>query len=74
MNDIHKSSDLSHFILFADDTTLITKSIIYITDIINAELAKLPIWFKVNKLSLNISKYKFIVFCSTRKQTPIPLI
>ena len=74
MNDIHKSSNLFHFILFADDTTLITKNAIYNTDISNAELAKLSIWFKVNKLSLNISKSKFIVFRSARKQTPIPLI
>ena len=74
MNDIHKSSHLFHVILFADDTTLITKNDIYNTDIINAELAKLSIWFKVNKFSLNISKSKFIVFHSARKQTPIPLI
>ena len=66
MNDIQKSSNLFHFILFADDTTLITKNAIYNTDIINAEL--------VNKLSLNISKSTFIVFRSARKQTPIPLI
>ena len=74
MNDIHKSSNFLHFILFADDTTLITKKKIYNTDIINAELAKLSIWFKVNKLSLNISKSKFIVFRLARKQTHIPLI
>ena len=74
MNDIHKSSNLFHFILFADDTTLIMKNVIYSTDIINAELAKLSIWLKVNKLSLNISKSKFIVFRSARKQTPIPLV
>ena len=74
MNDIHKSSNPFHFIFFADDTTLITKNDIYNTDIINAELAKFSIWFEVNKLSLNISKSKFIVFCSARKQTPIPLI
>ena len=74
MNDIHKSSNLFHFILFADDTTLITKNAIYNTDSINAELAKLSIWFKVNKLSLNVSKSKFMVFRSARKQTPIPLI
>ena len=46
MNDIHKSSNLFDFILFADDTTLIRKNIIYNTDIINAELSKLSIWFK----------------------------
>ena len=43
MNDIHKSHNRFHFILFADDTTLITKNAIYNTDIINAELAKLSI-------------------------------
>ena len=74
MNDIHNSSNLFHFILFADDTTLITKNDIYNTDIINAELAKPSIWYKINKLSLNISKSKLIVFRSARKQTPIPLI
>ena len=58
----------------SDDTTLITKNNIYNTAIINAELAKLSIWFKVNKLSLNISKSKFIVFHSARKQTPVPLM
>ena len=74
MNDIHKSSNLFYLILFADDTTLITKNKIYNTDIINAELAKLSIWFEVNKVSLNISKFKCIVFRSARKQTPIPFI
>ena len=61
MNNIHKSSDLFHFILFANDTTLITKNDIYNTDIINAELAKLSIWFKVNKI---FSKYFQIqIYC-----------
>ena len=67
MNDIHTSSNLFHFIFFADDTTLTTNTNIYNTDIINGELAKLSIWFKVNTLYLNISKSKFIVFCSARK-------
>ena len=55
VNDIHKSSNLFHFILFADDTTLITNNNIYNTDIINATLNR----FEINKLSLNISKSKF---------------
>ena len=74
MNGVYKSSNIYHFIIFADDTTLITKNNIYNADIINTELAKLSIWFKVNKLSLNIFKSKFIVSRSTRKQTHIPLI
>ena len=62
MNGMHTYSNFFHFILFADDTTLITKNYIYNTDTNNAELATLSIWFKVNKLSLNISNSKFIVF------------
>ena len=29
---------------------------------INKELSKLPIWLKLNKLSLNVSKPKFMIF------------
>ena len=36
MNDVYKSSNIFHFIIFADDTTLITKNNIYNADIINA--------------------------------------
>ena len=74
MNDIHNATNLFHFILFADDTTLITKNGVNKSNIINAELAKLSLWFKVNKLSLNLSKSKFIVFRQPQKKITEPII
>ena len=36
-------------------------------EILNAELQKIDIWFKCNRLSLNISKTNYIVFNSNKK-------
>ena len=53
-----------HFIIFADDT-----NIFYLNDdpdtlvnVVNEELSKLNTWFKINKLSLNVSKSNFMIF------------
>ena len=50
--------------LFADDTSLFYshKDLNTITDVLNEELGKISIWFKSNKLSLNIKKSCFICF------------
>jgi len=54
-----------HFILFADDTNLFYSH----SDInalilnVNAEISKIATWCNVNKLSLNIKKTNFIIFC-----------
>ena len=46
------------FILFADDTNICMsdKSLTNLNDKINSELRKVSIWFKFNKLSLNVKK------------------
>ena len=64
INDIHKSSTLLKFILFADDTTVLfkSKSLSELFRTMNHELKTVSEWFKANKLSLNISKTNFIVF------------
>lgn len=68
MNDIHHASDLFHFILYADDTTLTAsvssahQSLAHFSSLVNHELEKIRIWLSLNKLSLNISKSKFMVF------------
>ena len=67
MNDLHNSSKLFPFILFADDTTLLTKKGIN-KNFINRELCKISIWFKVNKLSLNVPKSKCILFHQPQKK------
>ncbi len=63
INDFPQATDL-YSSLFADDTML-TKSMSNVdnlNDIANNELIKVSNWFKANKLSLNISKTKFMIF------------
>jgi hypothetical protein len=58
INDIVNSSNLANFIMFADDTNLFFthKNLNALESIVNNELAKITVWFKLNKLSLNIKK------------------
>ena len=64
VNDLHSSSSLLSFLLFADDTTIIYSSPNYDSFVytLNCELIKVSSWFKSNKLSLNSSKTKCIFF------------
>ena len=72
MKDIYTVSNKLDFILYADDTTLSSPlcsfthgengDVNYISRMINAELTKISDWLVVNKLSLNASKTKFMVF------------
>ena len=58
INDIVNASTLANIIMFADDTNLFfhDKNIENLYKITNYELEKISIWFKLNKLSLNIKK------------------
>ena len=62
-NDLCDASRLES-ILFADDTNLFIseKDPVTLNNTLNSELNKLSAWFAANKLSLNISKTKFMVF------------
>ena len=42
--------------------------------IINYELSKISIWLKADKLSLNVNKYKFMVFCTPQKNIRLPTL
>ena len=61
-------SKLLNIILFADDTGIFysTRNIVDIACTVNNELEKLDIWFRVNKLSLNVNKTNFIIFASKK--------
>ena len=71
INDINKASTVFDFELYADDTTLtctlerlsplLTRETNF-SDIVNKELHNIFIWLSVNKLSLNASKTKYILF------------
>jgi hypothetical protein len=76
INDIAQASNLFDFIIYADDTSLTTTlEIIYkkdnnssIQNIINTELTNINDWLKVNKLSLNIKKTKYMIFHMPKKK------
>ena len=58
INDIINTSTILQLILFADDTNVFVshKDKDCLTNILNAELNKLSIWFRANRLSLNLKK------------------
>ncbi len=70
LNDIANTSNLFNFIFYADDTTLSTTIEFILNNInnddveskINSEIACTNDWLKCNKCSLNISKFKYMIF------------
>ena len=60
VNDLHKASLILRPVMFADDTNLFlsNKDINKLFDDMYVELQKMSIWFKENKLSLNLTKTK----------------
>ncbi len=80
INDIAQARKIFVFIIYADDTSLITTleivlhENISIENSINNELINITYWLKLNKLSLNISKPKLMVFHKAqRKNDPISI-
>ena len=63
---------VSRLILFADDTNIFFshKDPEQLINTLNIELEKLSVWFKSNKLSLNLTKTKFIVFNPRQRKCP----
>ena len=78
-NDIHTVSNKLNFILYADDTTLTSplcsfthgaqNDVSHVSLQINSELLKISDWLKVNKLSLNVDKTKFMIFHNYQRVT-----
>ena len=65
---------LVNSILFADDTSVLFYSTRNIVDtdtcIINNELERLDIWFRVNTLSLDVNITHLIIFANKTKRRP----
>jgi hypothetical protein len=71
INDIENCSKLISFILFADDTNIFysgNKCLKTLSNIIQTEIDKVAEWLNVNKLSLNTTKTKIILFRSPNKK------
>lgn len=74
INDLYKASSKLFNVMFADDTNLF-KSGKNVQDLfveMNLELQKISLWFKANKLSLNVSKTKYSIFHSQYQKKKIP--
>ena len=75
INDIKTSTDLFNVITYADDTTLMSTLGSFnsnqnqnsVEQNVNEELNKIGGWLKVNKLSLNAKKSKFMIFKHVNK-------
>ena len=77
INDIHTVSQKFTFVLYADDTTLISplcsfihssqSDMNYVSTMKNMELSKISDRLAVNKLSLNTAKTKFMLFHNYQK-------
>ena len=58
-----------------DDTTLFANfSNLNQNNKLNKELAEISTWLKVNKLSLNSAKLKFMIFRKPQKQIKLPIV
>ena len=70
INDLHNVSKILNFILFADDTYIFLSgsNLTDLCNIMSNELKKLDVWFRVNKLSLNVSKTNFMVFGNKKNE------
>ena len=72
INDLAYTSPEAITILFADDTNAIYKdtSFIKLNQKVNKDLKILSDWFRANKLALNESKTKYIIFHSVYDKPP----
>ena len=77
INDFAQASQMFNFLIYADDTTLSSTLNVFsdnthdrnLESLINEELVKINDWLKINKLSLNVVKSKFMIF--QKKNTEI---
>ena len=64
INDLHLTSENFHYILFADDTYLISKD----ESVTENEFMKIQDWCTANKLLLNLDKTHQIIFKNHQKR------
>ena len=65
VNDLCNASSFFHFVLFADDTNIISshKNVDELLHKTNEELCKVGTWFEANKLIVNYDKTNIMYFC-----------
>ena len=75
INDIHRSSTIFQYILFADDTNLFLQhqNLNQMIQIANQEIKNVSQWLDSNKLTLNVSKTNFMIFKTRKKKINMPV-
>jgi hypothetical protein len=76
INDLHSVTSLLT-LMYADDTFSLESGddLTELSNKINAEINKMAIWFRANKLAVNINKTKYMIFRSKGKKiNPEPII
>ena len=70
VSDLHKCSSILDFHLFADDTNIFfqDQNLHSLELKLNEELDKVNQWLQLNRLSLNIDKTNFVVFCPPQRK------
>ena len=70
INYICNVSNIFNFILFADDTTILStnKDTKLLCEQANNELDKLQNWLRLNKLSINVNKTNYIIFSNKKEK------
>ena len=75
INDLVNSSNKFQFLMYADDTTIYFSLDEFPLEnreiAVNSELEKVNTWLKLNKLSINVNKTKFMFFTKRRHLTPL---
>ena len=73
--DLPSASNIFNVLMYADDTTLFCNYGNILNDIvINSEINKIYNWLCSNKLSLNVSKTKFMCFHAPQKVMTYPIL
>jgi hypothetical protein len=73
INDLYTSTSL-FTLLFADDTFCLQsgEDLSELANSVNSEINKIAVWFRANKLAVNISKTKYIIFRMKGKKIENP--
>ena len=71
VNDINKCNVHADYAKFADDTTILTtgSTLEQVVDRMNKSLKRAHLWFERNKLNLNPSKARYMIFNSKTEET-----
>ena len=72
INDFHNCSNKLSFLMFADDSNLFFShpDPHILVNTLNAELVKVSHWIKANKLTLNVTKSKYMIFSNSLENLP----